>query len=87
MDSLAAVALEMAFLAYAAGAIGAVSLADRPVWARIVGYTLATAAGLAGIISSLAVLAGGSFPAVELFRAAPYLPILVGVDPLSAWTS
>src|SRR6267378_4145367 len=24
-------------------------------------------------------------PPIEAFRAAPYLPILVGVDPLSAW--
>jgi hydrogenase-4 component B len=85
VDSLAASALILAFVTYVAGAVGAALLADRPVAARVTGYTCATVAGLAGVVCSLAVLAGGSFPPIEIFRAAPYLPILVGVDSLSAW--
>ena len=85
MNLLATSALDVAFLAYVAGAIGAALLANRPVAARWIGYSGALIAGLAGTVGALAVLAGESFPPVELFRAAPYLPVLVGVDALSAW--
>jgi hydrogenase-4 component B len=51
----------------------------------VAGYSAAVVAGLLGVVGALVVLRGATVPVVEVFQVTPYLPILVGVDALSAW--
>jgi hydrogenase-4 component B len=77
--------LALALAAYGLGMVSALLLARRPTAARGVSYGFAFLAGLAGIALGLSVLRGATLVPTEIFRAAPYLPVLVGVDSLSAW--
>ena len=52
---------------------------------RVVGYGFAFLGGIAGAFVALAALSGSTVSAVEVFRVAPYLPLIVGIDPLTAW--
>ncbi|HUX86759.1 MAG TPA: proton-conducting transporter membrane subunit, partial [Chloroflexota bacterium] len=72
---------------YLLGALVAGLFHRSPSAARIAGYGAATLAGLVGVVLSLRVLAGASIAPVEVFTAAPYLPVTLGLDPLAAWFS
>lgn len=78
-------ALAFALGCYLVGALSALALGRHPTAARVGAYSLAILGGLGGATSATLALAHPSTAPLAVYWITPYLPVVVGLDPLAAW--